>query len=83
MHSFQHNHIVRSVDFSMDGQKLLTGGQEKKVRLFDLENVKSEPLTLKGHDGTVKRCLFVDPNSIISIADDKSFRKWDLRYLLL
>ena len=79
MHSFQHNHIVRSVDFSADGQKLLTGGQEKKIRLFDLENTKTEPLTLLGHEGTIKRCLFVDPNSIITIADDKTFRKWDLR----
>jgi len=79
MHSFQHNHIVRSVDFAPDGNKLLTGGQEKKIRLFDLENRNSEPLTLTGHDGTVKRCLFVDQNTIMTIGDDKSFRQWDLR----
>ena len=79
MHSFQHNHIVRSVDFAPDGNKLLTGGQEKKIRLFDLENRNSEPLTLTGHDGTVKRCLFVDQNTIMTIGDDKTFRQWDLR----
>jgi serine-threonine kinase receptor-associated protein len=79
MHSFQHNHIVRSVDFAPDGNKLLTGGQEKKVRLFDLENRNQEPLTLTGHEGTIKRCLFIDQNTIMTIGDDKTFRQWDLR----
>merc|ERR1712156_902645 len=79
MHSFQHNHIVRSVDFAPDGNKLLTGGQEKKIRLFDLENRNTEPLTLTGHEGTIKRCLFVDQNTIMTIGDDKTFRQWDLR----
>lgn len=80
MHSFQHNHIVRSVDFSHDGTKLMTGGQEKKIRIFDLENVNAEPMVFEGHTGTVKRCLWLDPDSFITIADDKTFRKWDLRY---
>jgi len=79
MHSFQHNHIVRSVDFAPDGNQLLTGGQEKKVRLFDLENRNTEPLTLTGHEGTIKRCLFIDQNTIMTIGDDKTFRQWDLR----
>jgi serine-threonine kinase receptor-associated protein len=79
MHSFQHNHIVRSVNFSQDGQRLLTGGQEKKVRIFDLENVNAEPMVFEGHNGTVKRCLWVDQSTFVTIADDKTMRKWDVR----
>ena len=78
--SFQHNHIVRSVDFSLDGSRLMTGGQEKKIRIFDLENSNSDPQIFEGHGGTVKRVIFIDQDTFISIADDKTFRKWDLRY---
>jgi len=77
--SFQHNHIVRSVDFSPDGSRLMTGGQEKKIRIFDLENSNSDPQILEGHGGTVKRVIFINQDTFISIADDKTFRKWDLR----
>jgi len=79
MHSFQHNHIVRSVDFSLDGSKLMTGGQEKKVRIFDLENANAEPQVFEGHMGTVRRCIWIDQHTFITIADDKTFRKWDTR----
>jgi len=79
LHSFQHNHIVRSVDFSLDGSKLMTGGQEKKVRIFDLENANAEPQVFEGHMGTVRRCIWIDQDTFITIADDKTFRKWDLR----
>lgn len=36
LHSFQHNHIVKSVDFSNDSAFLATGSNEKLVRIFDL-----------------------------------------------
>ena len=38
LHTFQHKHIVKCVDFSNDGSSLLTGSQEKILRIFDLEN---------------------------------------------
>lgn len=39
--TFQHKHIVKCVDFSQDGNYLLTGSQEKLLRIFDLENTDS------------------------------------------
>lgn len=36
LHSFQHNHIVKSVQFSNDSQLLTTGSNEKLIRVFDL-----------------------------------------------
>lgn len=36
LHSFQHNHIVKSVDFSQDSSLLATGSNEKLVKIFDL-----------------------------------------------
>ena len=35
--SFTHKHIVKCVRFSHDGKKLLTGSNEKLLRIFDLE----------------------------------------------
>ena len=36
--SFSHKHIVKSVDFSHDSKSLLTGSNEKILRIFDLES---------------------------------------------
>lgn len=36
LHSFQHNHIVKSVDFSADSSLFVTGSNEKLLRIFDL-----------------------------------------------
>ena len=41
IHSFSHKHIVKSVDFSNDGAKLVTGCNDKILRLFDLDNYAS------------------------------------------
>jgi serine-threonine kinase receptor-associated protein len=36
IHSFQHNHIVKSVNFSSDSKLFATGSNEKLIRIFDL-----------------------------------------------
>ncbi|KAI3626180.1 hypothetical protein CBS9595_001541 [Malassezia furfur] len=38
--TFTHNHIVRSVAVNSAGTQMLTGGHEKKLRLFDLQHIK-------------------------------------------
>jgi serine-threonine kinase receptor-associated protein len=48
LHTFSHSHIVRTVALSPQAnpQYLLTGGHEKKIRLFDLGRPDAEPLVL-------------------------------------
>lgn len=41
LHSFQHNHIVKSVNFSKNSELLTTGSNEKLVKIFDLNKVDS------------------------------------------
>ncbi|KAI9455602.1 WD40-repeat-containing domain protein [Lactarius psammicola] len=81
LHSFPHNHIVRSVAITPTASHLLTGGQEKKVRIFDLGRPDADPDILGGslsHDGTIKSVVWFDENSGVSAAEDGW---WDRRSL--
>ncbi len=76
LHSFPHNHIVRSVAMSPTATHLLTGGQEKKVRMFDLRRPDAEPdLFVEGgahqsHDGTVKSVVWVGEHTGVTAGED-------------
>jgi hypothetical protein len=78
LHSFPHNHIVRSVAISPS--HLLTGGQEKKVRIFDIGKPEAEPDILSeggglSHDGTIKSVVWFDENTGVSGGEDRII-KW-------
>lgn len=78
MHSFSHKHIVKSVDFTADTTSLVTGGNDKLLRLFDLNNYASEAKVISGHTGNIKKAIFVDDGRrIMSISEDKTLRVWD------
>lgn len=76
LHSFPHNHIVRSVALSPSGSHLLTGGQEKKVRVFDLGRPETEPEFLHdmsgplSHDGVVKSVVWVGEQTGVTAGED-------------
>ena len=78
-HTFDHRHIVKTVDYSPDGARLLSAGMEKKLRVFDLAAVDAEPL-LMVHPATVRQALWTpDGDSILTGSDDGNLRVWDVR----
>eukprot|EP00743_Colponemidia_sp_Colp-15_P000928 GILK01001024.1.p1 GENE.GILK01001024.1~~GILK01001024.1.p1 ORF type:complete len:302 (+),score=33.80 GILK01001024.1:50-955(+) len=80
LHQFEHGHVVKTVQFSKDGKKVLTGGQEKILRIFDLENPSAEPATLTGHSDAIKTAVWgVDDSVIISGSGESKLRIWDPR----
>jgi len=86
LHSFPHNHIVRSVALSPGAGRLLTGGQEKKVRIFDVRKPDADPFILsevgeQSHEGTVKSVVWFDENICVSAAEDGFVKWWDCRSL--
>ncbi|KIL69532.1 hypothetical protein M378DRAFT_183969 [Amanita muscaria Koide BX008] len=85
LHSFPHNHIVRTVSISPSSVHLLTGGQEKKVRIFDLNrsdaepDVLNDPNSVQTHDGVIKSVVCVGEQVGVSAGDDGQIKWWDLR----
>ncbi|KAF8201484.1 serine/threonine kinase receptor associated protein [Pholiota molesta] len=68
LHSFPHNHIVRS----------------KKVRIFDLNRPDAEPDFLfdsapLSHDGTIKSVVWVGEHTGVTAGEDGKVKWWDLR----
>lgn len=81
LHSFPHNHIVRTVALSPSASHLVTGGNEKKVRLFDLTRPDAAPSFMKrganneAHDGTIKSVIWDAERAVgVSAGDDKAIR---------
>lgn len=81
--NFSHEHIVRSVDFNSTASAICTGGQEKKIRIFDLRSTAPSHEFL-GHTGNIKSVVWdsrpeAQDNIIISAGEDKKVRYWDIR----
>lgn len=55
-----------------------SGGRDKLIKIWDIKEQKAI-VTLSGHDNWVREIVF-HPNGkfLISVADDKSIRMWDL-----
>ncbi|KAF9955602.1 hypothetical protein BGZ72_003584 [Mortierella alpina] len=83
LHSFPHQHIVRGCDFSGDGNRIVTGGMEKKLRIFDLNrpDLAGQPLlTADGHTSVIRNVVWDGArNMILSSGDDMEIRVWDPR----
>ncbi|ORY53284.1 WD40 repeat-like protein [Rhizoclosmatium globosum] len=80
--SFEHQHIVKTVDVSDDGRYVLTGGNEKKLKLFDQRSPTSSTTpvrTLEGLNNDVKTCLLDTTHGLVFNGDGKEMRVWDLR----
>lgn len=78
--TYQHGHIVKTVAFDEKSIHLLTGNNEKLLRVFDLNQPTSNPAVeiFKGHSGAIKRALFCrNDKCIVSCAEDKAIRIWD------
>ncbi|XP_021931927.1 serine-threonine kinase receptor-associated protein [Zootermopsis nevadensis] len=78
IHSFQHNHIVKSVNFSSDSTLFATGSNEKLVRIFDLNKPEATPTVFSGHTSGIRHVIFFRGDThLVTCADDRTLRVWD------
>jgi len=81
LHSFTHSRIVKSVNFSYDSEQLVvTGGQDKIMRVFDLNKPDAAPVEFPAHTQPIKQVLWLNQNLLLSTTGtEPNFRVWDLR----
>lgn len=79
IHSFTHKHIVKPVDFSPSNQLLLTGCNDKLLRVFDLSKPDVEPQMLEGHNSSLRCAVWISDTIVASCAEDCEVRIWDMR----
>nr|XP_046235597.1 serine-threonine kinase receptor-associated protein [Scatophagus argus] len=73
-----HKHIVKTVSFTEDSNCLLTGGNDKLLRIYDLSNPEAAPQEISGHTSAIKKALWCNGDKqILSAAEDKTIRLWD------
>ncbi|MBE9071761.1 WD40 repeat domain-containing protein [Microcystis sp. LEGE 08355] len=73
-----HGSYVHSVNFSCDGKTLVSGSDDKTIKLWNVETGQ-EIRTLKGHNGPVYSVNFSpDGKTLVSGSDDKTIKLWNV-----
>src|SRR6266545_3453171 len=72
-----HEHRVRALLFTPDGKTLISGSEDKTIRLWDTATGKQRA-TLKGHTRSVNSVAFSpDGKTLASCGVDGTIRLWD------
>ncbi|MFN5464320.1 MAG: AAA-like domain-containing protein, partial [Cyanobacteriota bacterium] len=73
-----HYDWVNSVAFSPDGQRIVSGSDDKTLRLWEAATGEPIGFPLLGHKGGIRTVAFSpDGRHIVSGSDDKTLRIWD------
>jgi WD40 repeat protein len=73
-----HDGSVRSVVFSVDGQRLASSSNDKTVKIWDSHSGECLK-TLEGHDGWVRSVVFsADGQRLASSSGDNTVKVWDV-----
>ena len=73
-----HTARVRCMNFTHNGQKLITGGIDNKIMIWDIQGVK-DPLSLEYHNGWVRATIISPDNQYCtSLGDDCKIITWKI-----
>lgn len=73
---------TNSVKWNQAGSRLVTGGRDSTIRLYDAEGTVKSLQEYRGHTSSIATVSFDSPESeymIASTSKDRSFRVWDTR----
>jgi tricorn protease-like protein len=78
LHGFANPGGTRAVAFDSDGKKLVTGGRNGSVKVWDVTTGKEVPLEISGHSGLVLAVAFApDAKTIASASGDNTIKIWN------
>jgi len=80
--NFDHPSVVKQARISTDAKRMLTGGFDKLLRIFDLEKPEAVPQELRGCTKRIKHAFFYGPGDhlVLSGEDETTELKvWDSR----
>lgn len=73
-----HNHWVRSIAFSPDGQKFASGSDDQSIKIWDIKTGKCF-CTLEGHISCVRSVTFShDGKLLASASEDGTIKIWNV-----
>lgn len=80
IHTFDHKHIVKTVDFDASGKRLLTGGMEKLLRVFDLTNLEAAaPIFELSLGSVISKAIWLNEKLIACALNDGTIAVVDVR----
>ena len=82
LHAFPHPSVVKAARISKDAKRMMTGGFDKTLRLFDLERPDAAPVEFAGCTSRITKAEFLgeDEMTVVTGEDDgKEVKVWDLR----
>ena len=83
VHQFAHKHIVRTTAFERGATatRLVTGGAEKLLRIFDLQRPEADPHTLPPAPDNIRCATWAVNNTVllVSYLDKPNVDIWDVR----
>lgn len=71
-----HEHYVRSIAFSSDGEQIASASNDKTIRLWDSVTGKLEHI-LRDHEDTVSVLKYSPDGKLVSGSYDRSIKIWD------
>lgn len=79
---YEHEGPVFSARFSIDGQRVVSGGADKQVKIFDIATQQAQQIGI--HDAPVRTVRYVEcgPTNtqvVVSASWDKTLKYWDMR----
>lgn len=72
-----HGGMVRTVDFSGDGQRIVTASFDYSAIIWNFEDQK-EISVLDGHEGPVTSARFLSDGRVLTTGDDKMAMIWEI-----